>query len=165
MAESQVPYAYDPQSVDALKASLSPQRFETYLAKAGGDEHYAFALYLYNARLAKSLLFPLSVTEVTLRNAVNSVLVASHGESWHQDATLRNQVLTAQSLDALDRAFIRAKSNARGKVIAELTFDFWSKSLPCRLRGALENKGKYRVSRTATRARALRRSDVGEGDQ
>ena len=126
MAESQVPYAYDPQSIDALKASLSPQRFATYLAKAGGDEHYAFALYLYNARLAKSLLFPLSVTEVTLRNAVDAALVASHGTSWHQDAGLRNQVLTAQSLDTLDRAIIRAKSNARGKVIAELTFDFWS---------------------------------------
>lgn len=126
MAESQVPYAYAQQSIDALKASLSPQRFATYLAKAGGDEHYAFALYLYNARLAKSLLFPLSVTEVTLRNAVDVALVSAHGDNWHQDAVLRNQVLTPQSLDALDRAVFRAKSNVRGKVIAELTFDFWS---------------------------------------
>lgn len=77
MAESQVPYAYDQPALDAITASLSRQRFETYLTKAGNDENYAYALYLYNARLAKSLLFPLSVTEVTLRNAIDEALVSA----------------------------------------------------------------------------------------
>lgn len=126
MAESQVPYTYAHAEFDALTASLSPQRFATYLSKAAGNKHYAFALYLYNARLSKSLLFPLSVTEVTLRNAVDAALVAAHGQNWHQDDNFRTQVLNDQSLNALDRGFQRARSNDRGKVIAELTLDFWS---------------------------------------
>ncbi|CAI9403970.1 hypothetical protein ANOBCDAF_04527 [Pleomorphomonas sp. T1.2MG-36] len=126
MAESQVPYPYDAAAIASLKASISEPRFATYLAKASGNEAFAFALYLYNARLAKAFLFPLSVAEVTLRNAVDGVLLQLFGDAWHQDAKFRNTVLTQESLDALDKAVKRAQSTARGKVIAELTFDFWS---------------------------------------
>ncbi|MCF3595779.1 Abi family protein [Rhodobacteraceae bacterium LMO-12] len=126
MAESQVPYPYDAATIASLKESLSEPRFATYLAKASGDEAFAFALYLYNARLAKSFLFPLSVAEVTLRNAVDGVLLQLFGAAWHQNANFRDTVLTPESLGALDKAMQRARSNERGKVIAELTFDFWS---------------------------------------
>ncbi|SFP23171.1 Abi-like protein [Cohaesibacter marisflavi] len=126
MAESQVPYSYDVEAIAALKGSLSEPRFATYLAKASGNETFAFALYLYNVKLAKSFLFPLSVTEVTLRNAVDSALLKIFGAAWHEDANFRDTVLTPQSLSTLDKAIERARSNARDKVIAELTFDFWS---------------------------------------
>lgn len=88
MAESQVPYPYDAATIASLKASLSEPRFATYLTKAAGNETFAFALYLYNARLAKSFLFPLSVAEVTLRNAVDGVLRQLHGDEWHQAGQL-----------------------------------------------------------------------------
>lgn len=126
MADSQLPYSYDAATIASLRASLSETRFATYLGKANGNEHFAFALYLYNARLAKSFLFPLSVAEVTLRNAVDQVILQSFGDSWHQNAEFRDETLTQQSLATLDKAIERAKSNERGKVIAELTFDFWS---------------------------------------
>ncbi len=126
MAESQVPYPYDAETIRSLKASLSEPRFATYLSKAGGNETLAFNLYLYNARLAKSFLFPLSVAEVTLRNAVDNILLKVYGATWHQDDYFRDNVLTPESLGALDKAIERARSNERGKVIAELTFDFWS---------------------------------------
>lgn len=126
MAESQVPYPYDAAMVASLKASLSEPRFTTYLAKASGSETFAFALYLYNARLAKSFLFPLSVAEVTMRNAVDGVLMQIFGTAWHQNADFLDSVLTPESLGALEKAKQRARSNVRGKVIAELTFDFWS---------------------------------------
>lgn len=126
MAESQVPYPYDAAAVASLKASLSEPRFATYLTKASGNETFAFASYLYNARLAKSFLFPLSVAEVTLRNAVDGVLLQMFGTAWHQDADFRDNILTPESLGALDKATQRARSIERGKVIAELTFDFWS---------------------------------------
>ncbi|NRP13447.1 MULTISPECIES: hypothetical protein [unclassified Aliiroseovarius] len=126
MAESQVPYPYDAATIASLKASLSEPRFATYLAKASGNEAFAFALYLYNARLAKSFLFPLSVAEVTLRNTVDGVLLQLFGADWHRDANFRDTVLTPESLSALDKAMQRARSIERGKVIAELTFDFWS---------------------------------------
>ncbi|WP_420730030.1 hypothetical protein [Hwanghaeella sp. 1Z406] len=126
MGECQVPYAYDEDTISALKASLSEPRFSKYLTRASGNELFAIEIYLYKVRLAKAFLFPLGVAEVVLRNAVDDVLVQTYGANWHQDETLRSQVLTAESLAALDKAIQRVGVGDRGKVIAELTFDFWS---------------------------------------
>ena len=126
MSECQVPYTYDAEMISALKTSLSEPRFSTYLTKASGNEPFAIALYLYNIRLAQAFLFPLGLTEVVLRNAVDEVLVQSHGVNWHQNVTFRESVLTQESLASLDKAIRRADTGDRDKVIAELTFDFWS---------------------------------------
>lgn len=126
MAESQDSYPYDTEVIAALRASLSEPRFSTYLSKANGDEAFAFALYLYNARLAEAFLFPLGVSEITLRNAVDGVLVRRFGANWQVDAAFRDDLLTPESRAALDKAMDRAGSADRGRIIAELTFDFWS---------------------------------------
>jgi hypothetical protein len=130
MAESQVPYPNLPVQVAAIRASLSEPRFSTYLAKGGGDEGYALALYLYNARVAKAFMYPLSVVEVTLRNAIDALLEARHGAAWHLDPNFRNNVLTHDGLSTLSKAIQRAgQGAARSSVVAELTFDFWSNLL------------------------------------
>lgn len=127
MAESQVPYPYLPAQLKAIRASISEPRFATYLSKGGNHEEYAMALYLYNARVAKAFLYPLNVAEVTLRNAVDGILVGKFGPTWHQDPTFRNQTLTADGLATLDKAIKRAGANApRDQIVATLTFDFWS---------------------------------------
>lgn len=126
MAESQVPYTYDEASIQAIGRSLSPDRFAPYLARAGADSAYALDLYLYNARLAKAFLFPLGIAEVTLRNNTDRILVNAHEAQWHLPGTFRDSILTPESRDALAKAVRRANSEDRGKVIAELTFDFWS---------------------------------------
>ena len=126
MAESQVPYAYDEPTIASLRDALSEPRFARYLERARGNEAFAFALYLYNARLAKSFLFPLGVAEITLRNAVDGILVQSFGDAWHRDSGFRGGVLNQKSRDSLDTAINRAGPDERSKVVAELTFDFWS---------------------------------------
>lgn len=127
MAESQVIYPYLPEQLKAIRASISEPRFATYLTKAGNHEKYAIALYLYNARVAKAFLYPLGVVEVTLRNAIDEILVQRHGPDWHQDTAFRGQVLTPEGLATLDKAIRRAgQQPPRSQVVAELTFDFWS---------------------------------------
>lgn len=127
MAESQVPYPYTPEQLQAIRASISEPRFATYLKKGGNHEQYALALYLYNARVAKAFLYPLNVAEVTLRNAVDQVLVATFQANWHQDPAFRDHTLTPEGLATLDKAIQRAGQNApRDQVVATLTFDFWS---------------------------------------
>ncbi|WP_090598084.1 Abi family protein [Pelagibacterium luteolum] len=127
MAQSQVPYPYQPPQLQAIRGSISEPRFATYLAKGGNHEEYAMALYLYNARVAKAFLYPLNVAEVTLRNAIDSILVGRFGPDWHQDAAFRDQTLTPEGLATLDKAMQRAGQNApRDQVVATLTFDFWS---------------------------------------
>ena len=127
MADSQVPFTYLPEELTAIRASISEPRFATYLATAGNHEKYAMALYLYNARVAKAFLFPLGVAEVTLRNAIDEILVRRFGTSWHQDAGFREATLMPEGLATLDKAIQRAGPNAsRGQVVATLTLDFWS---------------------------------------
>ncbi|WP_159994038.1 hypothetical protein [Roseomonas sp. 18066] len=130
MADSQVPYANLPQQIAAIRASLSEPRFATYLTKSGGNEGYAVELYLYNARVAKAFMFPLSVVEVALRNAMDALLVSRHGSDWHLDQAFLEDVLMTEGVNTLSKASARAGSNAtRGQVVAELTFDFWSNLL------------------------------------
>lgn len=138
MAESHIPFLYDEDQLSSIRAALSEPRFATYYAKAGWHEEYAIALYLYNARLAKAFLFPLHVVEVSLRNAVDRMLVYRFGPAWHVDANLRNGALfTAETEVALEKAISRAEREVnraglevgRGAVVAELTFDFWSNLL------------------------------------
>jgi hypothetical protein len=127
MAESQAIYPYLPEQLKAIRASISEPRFATYLTKAGNHEKYAIALYLYNARVAKAFLYPLAVVEVTLRNAIDEILVQRHGVDWHQDTVFRDQVLTAEGLATLDKAIRRAgQQPPRSQVVATITFDFWS---------------------------------------
>jgi hypothetical protein len=128
MAESQLPFPYTPADIAALRASLSTPRFATYLIRAGNDEEYALALYLYNARLAKAFLYPLHVAEVTLRNAIDESLVALYGADWPYDNRFRTQVLTLDGLATLDKAILRVGGQHARKddVVATLTFDFWS---------------------------------------
>lgn len=130
MAESQVPYPNLPDQIAAIRTSLSEPRFATYLTKSGRNEGYALALYLYNARIAKAFMFPLSVVEVTLRNAIDALLVSRHGLTWHLQPDFRDNVLTPEGFTTLEKAIARAGPGAaRGQVVAELTFDFWSNLL------------------------------------
>ena len=129
MAESQVPFPYTPEDMAAIRASISADRFATYLTAAKGNERHALDLYLYNARLAKAFLYPLHVGEVTLRNAIDGVLQDLHGAAWPTNRGFQAQ-LTQESLKSLTKALQRAgaiqPNPPRGQVVATLTFDFWS---------------------------------------
>lgn len=126
MADSQYPFDHTELSVNALTTNLSSSRIATYLSATGGDKEWAFEMYLYNSRLAKSLLYPINVSEVVLRNAVDQVLVKEHGDRWHECAILLDNVLNDKSKAALDNALSRVGRVSRSKVVAALTFDFWS---------------------------------------
>lgn len=128
MAECQVQFDYTDDVVQKLVGQLSDKRYSTYLKGAGHDDEFAFQLYLYNARLAKSFLFPLHVVEVVLRNGIDEVLSHRFGAQWHQsDAFLG--ILTAESSASLRKAILRASRDGKvlkDDVVSHLTFDFWS---------------------------------------
>src|SRR5471030_2826765 len=124
MAESQVPYNYNDTGA-ALINTLSETRFRPYLVSAGRDRDYAFALYLYNARMPKAFLYPLHILEISLRNRINEIFCDVFSEDWCHDPVFQ-LVLTAESLSTLNRGISRSKSKATADVVATLTFDFWS---------------------------------------
>lgn len=124
MAESQDPYNYG-DSYRAIAESLSTARFSPYRIAAGYDDDYAFKLYLYNARLAKSLLFPIHILEVVLRNKINSILSEKFSSDWHLDHNF-NKILTAESFGSLQKSMSKVQDRGIEDVVAALSFDFWS---------------------------------------
>ncbi|KHS44232.1 Abi family protein [Hafnia paralvei] len=124
MAESQVPYDYAGNEASIIE-NLSKERFAPYLKNAGFNTKYAFSLYLYNARLSKSFLYPLHILEVTLRNRMSEIFSIYFDEKWFNHSSFRSG-LSAESMDALDRGIRRAKKPNKEDIISTLTFDFWS---------------------------------------
>jgi len=126
MAESQVPFPYDTAVAERLREALSQERFGTYLNAAGNDEQLAFDLYLYNSRLAKAFLYPLSMVEVTLRNRIDLILTSKYGSDWPRNAAFRASLSSVDAQQAIAKAISRAGPGPKSKVVAALTLDFWS---------------------------------------
>ncbi|MCZ4093613.1 Abi family protein [Sinorhizobium psoraleae] len=83
MAESQTHFTYDQSSEVSIRSSLTDPRLGKYLRESGRDFDYTMALYLWNARLCKSLQFPIHALEVTLRNAINEhIRKLGWSENW-----------------------------------------------------------------------------------
>jgi len=111
----------------SLRKSMSPERFDPYTHKAGGDRELAAELYVYNSRVAEALLHPLNLIEVTLRNSIDRVLVKLHGHDWHLSQQVSDVFLMEGGANTLQAAVSRSGRNAlRGDIIANLSFDFWS---------------------------------------
>lgn len=124
MSESQVPWHWDAHGRAALRNAISEPRFSTYLLKAGGEIDYAFALYLYNMRLAEAFLMPLNIIEVTLRNAIDGMFVRRFGHDWPMDDSFRDKVLDIKGRPSLERGRIWA-GGSRNQFVARISFEFW----------------------------------------
>lgn len=110
-----------------MEVALSLERFARYVAWAGGDRALALELYALNTRISEALYTPLQVLELALRNRVHTVMAAAHGERWFEADDLlqaphqREQVEVALAELAKD-----GKEPLPGRVVAALTFSFWT---------------------------------------
>ena len=78
-------FPFGDEVLDALVASLSPERLATYVAATGGDRERAMRLYTWNTAVSAALYGPLQGLEVALRNAMHRELGAAHGPAWYDD--------------------------------------------------------------------------------
>lgn len=123
--------------LDALQASLSPERFGTYFTAAAGDRAEAMRLYTWNTTLSAAFYGPLQGLEIAVRNAMHRELTQVYGAAWYDNP--------AAGLDAgtLERVR-RAKDDLRRgqyavdppHLVAGLTFGFWVSLLGRGGRGA-----------------------------
>lgn len=136
MAIRQANLAYDDQIIGALEQALSSSRLESYRRASLTDPPLSYELYLWNSRLAKAMLFPLNVVEVTVRNSMYTALAEKFSNSdwvldpaqhyaYFNEFTLSSHKKSVERLSTKDGAQI---VNA-GSAIAALTFDFWSNLL------------------------------------
>ncbi len=112
-----------------LEAALSTDRLSAYRPVGGGDIEMV-ATYFWNAALSQALYPLLGALEVSLRNAVHSTLAEHYGQAdWYN---LPNMLLRNER-DAVSRAKLRLqrarKQQSPGRIIAELSFGFWTSML------------------------------------
>lgn len=142
-----------------IEAALSLERFGRYLDWAGGEREAALVLYAANTRLSEALYTPLQMLEVVLRNRIHRVMAVSYGEWWFRSShlvVLSNQ--SRQVRQAVEDVIRARKPLQPGKIVAALTFSFWTAMLGA----TYENLWQTKLNRIAIRenGKGLRRKDL-----
>jgi hypothetical protein len=119
----------EPVNLEAVAATLSPERLTKYMARTGHNVAKALELYIWNQEIGAALTVTLSQFEVCLRNQIAKVLVNAYGEAWHTKARLRyhNQDTTTEFEKAHERGR-KARNGfdpAAGDFIAGSDFNLW----------------------------------------
>ena len=111
---------------------FSQKRLNRYLLACNGDKRKAMTLYRYNLRLAQELLTIVSCFEVSLRNAIDDILVPQFGNEWLKDSVSTGGMFTSPILHKTNRTITEAlqKLRAQGtyshsKLLAQMDFGMW----------------------------------------
>lgn len=114
-------------SADELQQALSFERFGRYLEWAGDDRDAALSLYALNTALSEALYTPLQMLEVALRNGFHTQLSRLHGEMWFDTPGLLASQRHSDQVRATRRDLFREKKpETPGRLVAGLTFGFWT---------------------------------------
>lgn len=82
------------------------------------------ALYLWNTHLTKTYLADIEHLEVLLRNCIHAALAERYDERWFDNGRIAFSTAAARSINKAKRRAGGSEA-AAGKIIAELSFDFW----------------------------------------
>lgn len=110
-----------------IEAILHTERIDAY-RQDGADAKLTLARYMLNMALSESLYPTLQFAEIALRNALHRELTARFGtDTWYDSPQAR---LTLWQQDKVTEAKSTLGRNREpltsGRVIAELTFGFWT---------------------------------------
>ena len=119
-------FPFNDEVLDALVASLSPERIATYMVATRGDREKAMRLYTWNTAASAAFYGPLQGLEVVLRNAMHRELVAFYGLDWYGNTACGFDAGTLRRIEA-------AKDDLRRDgypvdpphLVAALPFGFW----------------------------------------
>lgn len=102
-----------------LSQWFSSARMSRYAAHPSPE-----ALYLWNTHLTKTYLADIEHLEVLLRNCIHTALASRYGERWFDNGRI---AFSKEADKSIRKATRRAggRGAPSGKIIAELSFDFW----------------------------------------
>lgn len=112
-----------------LERHFSPARLGRYHQACHRNDSLAAEAYAHNLRLSEAMLPMLNVLEIALRNGIHLKLTQFYGradwwEAWIGDPAFNWQNKEVSS--AKDKLARRKEKQTPDKVVAELTFGFWS---------------------------------------
>lgn len=119
----------NPTFFDQIQPALAVERLDAY-RQDQAEPRVALARYLWNMALCESLYSPLQMVEIALRNALQRSLENHfHSPHWY-DVPACWHLLTSTQQSQIDVAKQNlARQNkplAPGRIVAELTFGFWT---------------------------------------
>ena len=123
-------------------ATISPDRFGSYLKAAGHDQAVAFELYVWNSHMGEAFYTPLQAAEIALRNRIDLGLRATFGDDWWRSPVFLSLIGTARRrmLKAVENRIInRQLPLVTSQVVAGLSFGFWTEALKPDFDAALWN--------------------------
>ncbi len=114
---------------DNLLQALAAERLDAYRHDQA-EPHIALARYLWNMALCESLYSPLQMVEVGLRNALQRALEKHFRTAHWYDQPACQQLLTRTQQSQVSKAKENLqrlkKTISPGRMVAELTFGFWT---------------------------------------
>lgn len=113
---------------DELKIIFSQERLEGYLnhSRCNSDKTEALIAYSWNIKLSQALYPPLQILEIALRNSVHNAISENfQTEYWFEMPFLHNREKERinQAKESLQKEKKKADS---GRIVAELSFGFWT---------------------------------------
>ena len=113
---------------DELKVIFSQERLDGYLshAKCNNSKTEALIAYSWNIELSQALYPALQILEIALRNSLHDAITESfQNEHWFEMSFLheREKSQVNQAKDSLRKD---QKEISSGRIVAELSFGFWT---------------------------------------
>jgi hypothetical protein len=112
-----------------LEKHFSPARIGRYQAAYGGDASKATIAYPHNMLLAEAMVPLLNVIEIAIRNGIHQRLTVLYGRADWWELWTALPMFSWQNREiagAKAKLLRRKETSTPDKIVAELTFGFWS---------------------------------------
>ena len=130
-----------------FSSTLSVERLLSFRQSDDDTKEILIERYKTNLRISQAFYPELSTLEITLRNAIDTMLKSCISETWLEDEIQQQKILTDQEHAKLLKAYNDTKIECKnknftiGKVIANLNFGFWTNLCSKRYCSNIWNKG------------------------
>ena len=122
------------EELKKYQSTISIERLRSFIRRGETDVDVRVLLERYKDNILMSQAFypVLSILEITLRNAIDTMLKTYIGEDWIEKELQQQNILQDYELNKLKEACIVAKQSSKssalshGKIVENLTFGFWT---------------------------------------
>ena len=120
------------QELNKYETMLSAERLTSFIRSSNDCIDDVIENYKNNIKISQALYPELSILEVTLRNAINTMLCTCISKTWLEDELKQQKILSDNDYTLLIKAYNDIKKEyplekiTTGRIIANLNFGFWT---------------------------------------
>lgn len=132
-----------------LEESLSLERFQRYLGACEGDRKLALSLYAHNSAVSAALYLPLQILEISMRNSFHRAFANRYGDWWFDEPRVITDVFQRRKISEAQIDLVKdGKPLTPSRIVASLTFGFWTSCLSARYETVLWRRARLSANFT-----------------